>query len=204
VALFTLMDASTNWTENTMQDSSFESPQQGNPQQGTPQQGTPQQGAPRYDAPRYATQRSQRPLGVTILSILIGIEGLAEILIGILAIAALGAIGRSIGAHGHTAIANTFSVIGWILGILPLVVGIITLAVAVGLWMLKLWAFWTTVIISIIFLLRQVYEFIQPHDSYTLIILGTIIPAVVLLYLLIDPNVRRAFHLGGVGRERLV
>ena len=151
---------------------------------------TPRQATPRFD-------RQQRPLGVTILSILIGLEGLGELLIGILAVGALIAIGHTVRAHGHTNVATALDTIGWILGILPLVIGAITLIIAIGLFLLKRWAYWTTVVVSIIFLIRQVYELIRPRETYTLVILGTIIPVVILLYLLVDPNVRRAFRLGG-------
>jgi hypothetical protein len=170
------------------------------PHQDSPNAPTPQNN-PYYNPPQ---QVNRRPLGVTILSILMGIQGLLALLIGILAIVALAAIGRQFGVRGHTGIANTFDIIGWILGILPLVIGIIILAVAIGLFLLKTWAFWTTVIVTAIFLIRQIYEFFQPRDSYTLIIIGTIISAIVLLYLLLDRDVRRAFHIGGAGRERLV
>jgi hypothetical protein len=175
-------------------------PQPGASQDGSRNTPTPQYN-PYYNPPRHP---DKRPLGVTILSILIGIEGLGALLIGILAIGALAAIGRNFGAHGHGNLATAFNLVGWILGILPLVLGIIILAVAIGLFLLKRWAFWTTIVVSVIFLLRQIYEYFQPHDSYALIIIGTIIPAIVLLYLLLDPNVRRAFHIGGAGRERLV
>ena len=169
-------------------------------QQGTPQQRTPQPAPPRSETPQQATprhDRQQRPLGVTILSILIGIEGLGEILIGILAVGALIAIGNVVRGHGHTNVATALDTIGWILGILPLVVGAITLIIAIGLFLLQRWAYWTTVVVSIIFLIRQVYELIQPRETYTLVIIGTIIPVVILLYLLVDPHVRRAFRTGG-------
>ena len=178
-----------------MQDSPNETPRP-----DTPQQSTPQPEIPRYETPRQATprlDRQQRPLGVTILSILIGLQGLGEILIGILAVGALMAIGHAFRGHGHTNVATALDILGWILGILPLVVGAITLIIAIGLFLLKRWAYWTTVVVSIIFLIRQVYELIQPRETYTLVIIGTIIPVVILLYLLLDQNVRRAFRLGG-------
>ncbi len=195
-----------------------DTPQQSTPQPSTPPQSTPPQSTPQAGASRQGNQNApqynayynpppqrRRPLGVTILSILIGIEGLGALLIGILAIGALSTIGARFGAHGHAGLSSAFFIIGWILGILPLVIGIIILAVAVGLFLLKSWAFWITIVASAIFLLRQIYELFQPRDSYTLIIIGLIIPVIVLLYLLLDPNVRRAFHIGGVGRrERLV
>ncbi len=141
-----------------MQDSPNEIPRPGTPQsdapqpeipryetlyQGTPQQSTPQPAPTRHDRP-------QRPLGVTLLSVLIGLEGLGELLIGILAVGALVALGTVVRAHGHTHLATAFDLIGWILGILPLVVGAITLIIAIGLFLLKRWAYWTTVGVSII------------------------------------------------------
>ncbi|MFL5666211.1 MAG: DUF2127 domain-containing protein [Ktedonobacteraceae bacterium] len=106
--------------------------------------------------------------------------------------------------HGHTNAATALDTLGWILGILPLVIGAITLIIAIGLFLLKRWAYWTTVIVSLIFLIRQVYELIRPRETYTLVILGTIIPVVILLYLLVDPHVRRAFRVGERSRlERL-
>lgn len=182
-------------------------PQQNIPQQGTPQQSTPQPGPTLYETPRQASRqidRHRRPVGVTILSILIGLQGLGELLIGILAIAALSAIGRTLTTHGHTRVAAAFDIIGWILGILPLVVGVVTLLIAIGLFLLKRWAYWTTIVVSIIFLIRQVYELIKPRDTYTLVIIGTVIPVVILLYLLIAPDVRQAFGFGGRTALKLV
>jgi uncharacterized membrane protein (DUF2068 family) len=132
------------------------------------------------------------------------LSGLGELLIGILAVGALIAIGHTVRVHGHTNAATALDTLGWILGILPLVIGAITLIIAIGLFLLKRWAYWTTVIVSLIFLIRQVYELIRPRETYTLVILGTIIPVVILLYLLVDPHVRRAFRVGERSRlERL-
>jgi uncharacterized membrane protein (DUF2068 family) len=174
-------------------------------QPSTPQPAPTQPSAPQPEIPRYETlqpapppvERQKRPLGVTILSILIGLEGLGEIFLGILAVGALIAISNAVRGGGHANLAAALSVLGWILGILPLVIGAITLFIAIGLFLLKRWAYWTTVIVSIIFLIRQVYELIQPREAYTLVIIGTIIPLVILLYLLLDPSVRQAFRVGG-------
>jgi uncharacterized membrane protein (DUF2068 family) len=65
---------------------------------------------------------------------------------------------------------------------------------AAGLWLLKRWAFWVTIIVEVITLARQALEFTQAsHPPVALIVLGMIIPAAVLLYFLLDPNVRAAF-----------
>jgi uncharacterized membrane protein (DUF2068 family) len=140
-------------------------------------------------------------LGVAIMAIVLGIIGVLEFLVGGLAIAALSALGRTISVHGHTTVSRAVDILGWLLGSLPIALGILTLIVAVGLWLLKRWAFWTTVAIMVIALVRQVIEFIKPHDSSVSIIIGTIIPVLVLLYLFVVPGVRAAFHVGGEGYQ---
>ena len=142
--------------------------------------------------------RSRRPLGVTIIATLLGIEGILELLAGILILVGIFAVGHVINSHGHTTTARVVDTVGIILAIIPLVVGLLTFIFAVGLWLLKRWAFWLTVIIEVISLIRHTLEFTQPSHSPTgLIVAEMIIPALILLYFLVDPNVRRAFfHTG--------
>ena len=142
-------------------------------------------------------QHRRRPLGVTIMAVLLGIQALLELIIGAVAVVAITSISRTIRVHGHTVTSNVVDFFGWALGSIPLIIGVITLILALGLWFLKRWAFWTTVVIMVIFLLRQVIEFIRPHDSIVAIVLGAIIPIVVLLYLFVDPRVRAAFGIFG-------
>jgi uncharacterized membrane protein (DUF2068 family) len=78
-------------------------------------------------------------------------------------------------------------------GGISLVIGILTLIFAIGLWTLKRWAFWLTVIIEFISLVRHALEFTHPNPAVGSIVLGMIIPVVVLLYFLVDSNVRNAF-----------
>lgn len=143
---------------------------------------------------RMKTHTHARPLGVTIISVLLGIEGILEILAGILILVGIFALGHTITVHGHTTISHVVDTLGVILGIVPLVVGVLTFIFAAGLWLLKRWAFWLAVIIEVISLARHLLEFTQPNHSPTaLIIGGMIIPIIVLLYFLVDPNVRAAF-----------
>jgi len=139
--------------------------------------------------------RKKRPLGIRIMVALLGIQGLLELLIGIFAIVAVVSLGRTITVHGHTITGTVVDVIGWVLGGSALIVGVITLILAFGLWTLKLWAYWTAVVIMAITLLRQVIEFIKPHDSAIAIVIGMIIPILILIYLLFDPHVRAAFRI---------
>lgn len=135
----------------------------------------------------------RRPLGVTIIAVILAIQAIFELLLGIFAILAIFAAGHAISGSGHTTTGTIVDVLGGTLGGISLVVGILTLIFAIGLWTLKRWAFWLTVIIELISLIRHALEFTHPNPSVGTIILGMIIPVVVLLYFLVDGNVRAAF-----------
>lgn len=62
-----------------------------------------------------------RPLGVTIIAVLVAIGGIAEIISGL-----------------------------QFLGIIAIVLGILTLVLAWGLWTLQPWAFWSTIVLEAI------------------------------------------------------
>jgi hypothetical protein len=140
-------------------------------------------------------EKRTRPVGVTIIAVLLIIAGIFELAIGGIAIAAIFSAGQAVTTHGHSTIGGIIDAVGGVLGGISIVVGIITLIFAWGLWALKRWAFWLTVILEGFSLLRHIYEFIQPHTHIALIIAGTIIPVVILLYFLVDPHVRRAFRI---------
>lgn len=140
----------------------------------------------------------RRPLGVTIIATLLGIEGVLEILGGILILVGIFAVGHTITTHGHTTTGHAVDVVGVVLAIIPLVVGVLTFIFAAGLWFLKRWAFWLTVIIEIISLVRHGLEFTQAtHPPVALIVAGMIVPVIILLYFLLDSNVRTAFFRRG-------
>ena len=136
-----------------------------------------------------------RPLGVSIIAFIETLYALFEILIGIIAIVGIFTLGHVISAHGHVTTSRIVDTIGGILGGISLAIGILTLIFAVGLWLLKRWAFWLTIIIQIISLVRHALEFTRPHPDTLSIVLGMLIPVVILLYFLLDPNVRRAFRI---------
>ncbi len=140
------------------------------------------------------TDARKRPLGVTIIAVLMGIGGILDILGSILVLVGIFAIGRTIIVHGHSTTGHVVDTLGIILAIVPLIIGVLMFIFAAGLWLLKLWAFWLTVIIELISLLRHVFEFTQAtHPPVALIVLGMLIPIAVLLYFLADANVRTAF-----------
>jgi uncharacterized membrane protein (DUF2068 family) len=139
------------------------------------------------------TPRS-RPLGVTIMAILLGIEGILELVVGILALLAILALGRTIVVHGHATTSRVVDVVGSVLAGFPIAIGLLTLIFSIGLWTLRPWAFWATVIIEVGSLLIHVLQFTQHHIAAGTIVTGMIIPVIILLYFFVDPNVRRAFH----------
>lgn len=141
-----------------------------------------------------ASEPRRRPIGVTIIAVLLGIESLFEIILGILAIVGIFAVGSYAAAHGHTGVRTAVDVFGSLLGGVSLVIGIITLIFVVGLWLLKRWAFWLTIIIEVITLLRHALEFTRPHAAAGSIVVSMILPAIILIYFLLDPYVRRAFR----------
>ena|SRR5579884_2761267 len=139
-----------------------------------------------------------RPLGVTIISIVLGIEGIFELLLGILILVGIFTLGHEISVHGHAVVGSIVDVVGGVLGGIlaaaALLIGIFSLIFASGLWRLKRWAFWLTVILEVISIIRHLVEFTHPVHSTPSIIIGLILPVIILLYFLLDSNVRRAFQ----------
>jgi len=134
-----------------------------------------------------------RPLGVTIIAVLLIIAGIAEILIGVLTFAGVFSVAHVIAVHGHHVTASVLDTLGGILAGISILIGIVTLIFAWGLWTLKTWAFWLVVALEVFSLVRHLFEFTRPDHSTTAIVLGLVLPVVILLYFLVDPNVRAAF-----------
>ena len=123
---------------------------------------------------------TKRPLGITIIAILLFIQAVFEIVTGIFSF-----IGRII--------TNPLS--GLLVGWIPLVVGILLFILAWGLWTLKPWAYWVTLVLEIVNIVLHFLGYGQTH-SILAIISGGIISIIIVIYLLVDGNVRRAFRTG--------
>ena len=138
----------------------------------------------------------RRPLGVSIIAVLVAIQGIFFLILGILALVAVIAAANSAGTtvNGYAITGATVSAIAGVLAGIFLVVGLVSLLLAWGLWTLKRWAFWATVIIEIISLINSVFAFTQPHANFWSAAVGMIIPIVILVYFLADANVRAAFR----------
>ncbi|MBA2679465.1 MAG: DUF2127 domain-containing protein [Ktedonobacteraceae bacterium] len=139
--------------------------------------------------------RRVRPGGVTLMSVLLGIQGLIELVGGVLLILAANSISKRIFVNGHSVISKFVDALGVGFGAIGIVVGIITLIFVYGLWTLKRWAYWLVIIIEGLSLVRSIFELIRHTGSTLGVILGMIIPAIVFLYFLISPDVRQAFRI---------
>jgi hypothetical protein len=57
------------------------------------------------------------------------------------------------------------------------------------------WAYWLAIIIEVFSLAKHEFELTHPYTHVALIVAPMIFAAAILLYLLLDPHVRRAFHM---------
>jgi Predicted membrane protein (DUF2127) len=124
---------------------------------------------------------TKRPLGITIIAILLFISAVIAIIGGFFAF-----IGTTLGSPLD----------GLLLGWIPLAIGVITFIVAWGLWTLKPWAYWVTLIVEIISIVLNLFNLGRPEHSVLGVISGGIISLIIVIYLLVDGNVRRAFRTG--------
>jgi hypothetical protein len=137
------------------------------------------------------------PLGVSILAILEGLQGIGFLIIGLLVLVAVIVAVSSSGPVIVDDSIITGADVGILSGILSgvfLVVGFLSLLFAWGLWQLSRWAFWATVIIQVIILANSVIAFTQVNANVGFIVGGMIVPIVILLYFLVNSNVRAAFR----------
>jgi hypothetical protein len=123
---------------------------------------------------------TRRPLGITIIAILMFIQAIFEIVVGIFSF------------FGNI-IKNPLS--GLLVGWIPLAVGVLIFILAWGLWTLKPWAYWVTLIFEIVNIVFHFLGYNQTHSLFA-IISGGIISIIIVIYLLVDGNVRRAFRTG--------
>ncbi len=126
---------------------------------------------------------ARRPLGITILAILMFISAVIEIIGGLTSVI------------GNTPTGTASDVL---LGWFPLVLGVVTLILAWGLWTLKPWAYWGTLVVEIVNILIHFFGFLglpKTHSALA-VISGGVISIIIVIYLLVDRNVRRAFQAG--------
>jgi serine/threonine protein kinase len=122
----------------------------------------------------------RRPLGITIISILMFIQAIFEIVVGFFSF---------FGSVISSPLAGLL--VGWV----PLAIGVLLFILAWGLWTLKPWAYWVTLILEIVNIVLHFLGYSQVHSLFA-IISGAIFSIIILIYLLVDGNVRRAFRTG--------
>lgn len=138
----------------------------------------------------------RRPTGVTIVATLLAIQVAIGLIIGIITVILTLSGSHALVAHGHTAVATTLNILGIGLGGFLIVASLIELFFIWGLWTLQRWAFWATVIILALTLISRVSALLQPDYDLVRVIAGMIIPVFILLYFVVDPDVRSAFRIG--------
>ncbi len=127
-----------------------------------------------------------RPLGVTIISIILFIQGILALLGAIL----LFTVGGVSVAGGHPVL----STVATLSAIIALVLAVAILFLAWGLWTLRAWAFWSVVVIEVLHILNGILGWMQVQHSAFSLLWSIAIPVIVLLYMLFDQNVRAAFR----------
>ena len=110
-----------------------------------------------------------RPLGITIIAIIMAILGIFDIIGGIM-------------------VMGSYST----LGIITLIIGVLYLILAWGLWTLQTWAFWGTVILVILTIINGIFGIGQGVPATGIVSL--ILAVIVLIYMFADRNVRAAFR----------
>jgi uncharacterized membrane protein (DUF2068 family) len=125
-----------------------------------------------------STQR--RPFGIGIIALILFIQAIYEIVVGPFTF-----IGTNL-AHPFTGL-----VVGW----MPLVVAVLLLILAWALWTLKRWAYWALLIVEIVNIVLHFFGYTLTHSIFA-IMGGGILSIIVVIYLLVDGNVRRAFRTG--------
>lgn len=124
----------------------------------------------------------RRPFGVTLLAVLLILQGL------LLLLAPLFVTGvRPLSAAAPDRTANLFALA------LPFVLGVLALSVAVGLWRLRPWARTAMLILSGVTVLNGAWQLVQNGWQFAWSAVSTILSLIILFYFAFDRDVRQAF-----------
>jgi len=136
----------------------------------------------------------KRPLLVTIMALLLALQGAVWLVLGILAFIGVITNGKIdvLGAASDTTSLDVLAVT-W------LVSAVAALFFSWALWTLKRWAFWATLIIELGNILAGSLLLIRPNPNtlfpYSLgeIVISMIVAIIILVFFLVDAKVRKAF-----------
>lgn len=121
----------------------------------------------------------KRPVGITLITLLLCIQGVLAMVVAFVSLSIITRI--------------PFVIIVFIISV---VIGFVCLVLAWGLWTLKSWAFGATVavqIFSIVYTLLNVV-LMPPKNTFNATLENLLFPVIILLYLFVDKNVRKAFR----------
>ncbi len=110
------------------------------------------------------------PLGVAVLSILVGLYGFALFLLGLLLF-----VGRTLDIS--ILAVHVFSLSGYPLAAAVTIVGLVILGIAVGLWRLRLWA----LVLALLFLIFELVTYVYAGTYLTV---GFFLALIILIYLI--------------------
>ena len=134
----------------------------------------------------------KRPLLITIMALLLALQGAVWLVLGVLAFIGVITNGKIdvLGAASDIASLDVLSVT-W------LVSAVAALFFSWALWTLKRWAFWATLFIELGNILAGSLLLIRPNPLYPYslgeIVVSMIIAIIVLVFFLVDAKVRQAF-----------
>lgn len=128
---------------------------------------------------------NNRPFGVALISILLGIEGILQIIAGLVL---MGIMTFAFFAADSSVSAGLLMFIG----VVALIAGIIELIVAAGMWNLKRWTWILAVLILWIDLILDLVSGFTLTQTWGSVIVSMIIPLIVLIYLY-QGGVKNAF-----------
>ena len=128
----------------------------------------------------------RRPLGVTIIAVLDIIAGVIALLGGILGFVGIGLAGERL--------PGVVDAVAGIALVLAIIFGLAALVLGWGLWTLKPWAYWATVVLQILTIADHLLGWFAHHLSTASLVADIIIPVIIVVYLLADRNVREAFR----------
>lgn len=137
--------------------------------------------------------RSRRPLLISLLAFLLALQGILALLAGVFAMLNLSSLVDVLSVQGHVITRPVIDIIGYVLGGMSLVLGVVVIALALGLWRLRRWAFWTAIVLLLVNLGIQIALFVRNHTQNPIEIASLAVSALLLLYFLLVPKVRKAF-----------
>lgn len=129
----------------------------------------------------------KRPVGVTIIAVLLGILGIFEFGFGSLALLT--------SLLGLFILPLSSAAAGGATGVYYALIGLVKLFFVWGLWRLQRWAFWATVFITAVSLLSSGIAVTQPSPTLWVMLANLLLPTIILIYFIVDSRVRKAFDI---------